>query len=91
MHVTNRRIFPAVEAGVVLLDAFRRVDSSAFAWREPPYEYEYVKLPIDILSGSARLREALESGVDPRSLAAEWRPDVADFMRVRERFLAYPS
>lgn len=91
MHVTDRRIFPAVEAGVVLLDAFRRADASAFAWREPPYEYEYVKRPIDILSGSPRLREALDSEVDPRSLAAEWRPGVAEFMQVRERFLAYPS
>lgn len=91
MHVTDRRLFPAVEAGVVLIDAFRRADSSAFAWREPPYEYEYVKRPIDILSGSPRLREALESGVDPRALAAEWRPAVAEFLTVRERFLIYPS
>ncbi len=89
MHVTNRRAFPAVEAGVVVLDAFRRADPSQFAWREPPYEYEYVKPPIDILSGSSRLREALESGVSAHALAAEWKTDVAAFAAVRERFLLY--
>lgn len=91
MHVTNRRLFPAVEAGVVLIDAFRRADPSAFAWREPPYEYEYVKPPIDILSGSPRLRVALEAGVDPRALAAEWRGDVDAFLPLRKRYLLYPS
>lgn len=91
MHVTNRRSFPAVEAGVVLIDAFRRADPSAFAWREPPYEYEYVKKPIDILAGSSRLREALEAGVNARALAAEWQPAVAEFLKVRDRFLIYPS
>ncbi len=91
MHVTDRQTFPAVEAAVVLLDAFRRADQSAFAWREPPYEYEYEKLPIDILYGSGRLRQALASGVDARDLAAEWRPHVAEFMKIRERFLLYPT
>lgn len=89
MHVTDRSAFRAVEAGVVLLDAFRRADPAQFAWREPPYEYEYVKPPIDILSGSSRLREALESGVSVPALAAEWQADVAAFSPIRERFLLY--
>lgn len=89
MHVTDRRAFRAVESGVVLLDAFRRADPSVFAWREPPYEYEFVKPPIDILSGSARLREALEAGVGVPALAAEWRRDVEAFLPIRERFLIY--
>jgi len=89
MHVTDRSAFRAVEAGVVLLDAFRRADPAQFAWREPPYEYEYVKPPIDILSGSSRLREALESGVSVPALAAEWQADAAAFSPIRERFLLY--
>lgn len=89
MHVTDRRQLRAVEAGVVLIDAFRRADPAAFAWRDPPYEYEYVKPPIDILFGSDRLRLALESGVSPADLAAEWCAPVAAFMAVRERFLLY--
>ena len=89
IHVTDRRVFPAVETGVVVLDQFRRAGIADFAWREPPYEYEYEKLPIDILSGSSRLRLALEAGVSPHALAEEWRADVAPFLSVRERFLLY--
>lgn len=91
MHVTNRRIFPAVEAGVVLIEAFRNADPSAFAWRQPPYEYEYVIPPIDILSGSAGMREALEHGVSAREIAAEWQSGVEAFLPLRAMFLMYPS
>lgn len=89
MHITDRRKLAAVEAGVILIDEFRRANPAVFAWREPPYEYEYVKPPIDILFGSDRLRLALEAGVAPRDLAAEWREPVAAFMKLREQFLLY--
>ena len=39
-----------------------------FAWRQPPYEYEQEKLPIDILAGSDALRSQIEAGTDPASL-----------------------
>ena len=28
-------------------------------WRDPPYEYEYDKMPIDCLAGSSELREQI--------------------------------
>ena len=89
MHVTNRETFPAVEAGVALLKAFRDAGPARFAWRSPPYEYEAEKLPIDILAGSSELRERIERGVPAREIADAWKPAVADFARVRDRFLLY--
>ena len=32
------------------LAAFRAADPERFRWRDPPYEYEHEKLPIDILA-----------------------------------------
>ena len=47
---------PAVSSpcstGVALIAMFRRLDPARFAWRQPPYEYEHDKMPIDILAGS---------------------------------------
>ena len=41
-----------------------------FSWKKPPpYEYEKRKLPIDILSGSGRLRKWIESS---RTTVREW-------------------
>lgn len=89
IHVTDRSVFRPVETGVAVIDAFRRAGPQAFRWRDPPYEYEYVKPPIDILSGSAALRLGLEAGRSARDLAAEWQPAVHAFAQVRRRFLLY--
>jgi uncharacterized protein YbbC (DUF1343 family) len=89
IHVTNRATFRPVESGVALIEAFRRAGPAEFQWREPPYEYEYVKPPIDMLYGSAALREGLERGESAATLAAGWTADLAPFMEVRERYLLY--
>jgi uncharacterized protein YbbC (DUF1343 family) len=87
--VLDRVRFRAVETGVALLAAFRASDPDRFAWRDPPYEYEHTKLPIDILAGSASLREQIEAGHTAREIAQSWEPAVAGFARLRERFLLY--
>lgn len=89
IHVVDRQTFRPVETGLVLVDACRRAGPAAFAWREPPYEYEAVRPPFDILCGSAREREGLEADIDARALAASWIPEVEAFLPIRERFLLY--
>ena len=89
IHVRDRRTFRPVESAVALLEAFRAADPDRFGWRQPPYEYEHDRLPIDVLAGSPQLREQLERGVAAREIARSWLPAVAEFARVRERFLLY--
>jgi uncharacterized protein YbbC (DUF1343 family) len=89
IHITDRRAFRPVATGVALMDAFRRADPSAFAWREPPYEYEYTLAPIDILYGHAALREGLERGDSWREIAGAWPNEMKDFLALRESVLLY--
>ncbi len=88
-HVLDRTRFSAVETGVGLLCAFRAAGLDRFRWRDPPYEYEQEKLPFDILAGSSELREQIERGTPPRSIARSWEGSVEEFNGVRERFLIY--
>jgi uncharacterized protein YbbC (DUF1343 family) len=88
LHVTDRQAFRPLRAAVELIDEFHRQEPSRFAWREPPYEYEHDKMPIDILYGSDALRQALSAdGVD--ALIDSWAADEERFRRARERFLLY--
>ncbi len=89
IHVVDRRRFRPVRTAVELLAEFRLQDPARFAWREPPYEYEHDKQPIDILYGSARLRAVLGEGGDASAIAAAWTPDEDAFRRTRERYLLY--
>jgi uncharacterized protein YbbC (DUF1343 family) len=89
IHVTDRAAFRPVAAGVAVIEAFRRASPEQFEWRAPPYEYEYVKPPIDILYGSAKMREGLESGTSAAELARSWEADVGHFLPIRENVLLY--
>ena len=89
LHVLDRRSFRPVRTSVELLAEFRRQDPARFGWREPPYEYEHDKQPIDILYGSARLRMVVEADGDIAALVATWTADEDAFQRTREKFLLY--
>ena len=89
LHVTDRKKFPAFLAYALIIHHARRQAPSRFAWRDPPYEYEQVKRPIDILFGTDAVRHALEGGLSPRKLAAGWKKEIAAFRKRRARYLLY--
>ena len=89
IHVRDRRTFQPVATAVALIEAFRVCDPSQFAWKNPPYEYEHDRLPIDVLAGSSALREQVEAGMSAADIARSWEAPVAEFRKVRERFLLY--
>jgi uncharacterized protein YbbC (DUF1343 family) len=89
IHVVDRRQFRPVLTAVLVLDAFRRAGREHFAWREPPYEYEHEKPPIDILAGNAQLREQIEAEMSADEIARGWETGVAAFDTIRRRFLLY--
>ena len=89
LHVTERRAFRPVRTAVALIAACRDALGDRFRWREPPYEYETEKMPIDILAGSDTLRRDIEQGRPLEAMAADWNDAVASFAPIRERYLLY--
>jgi uncharacterized protein YbbC (DUF1343 family) len=89
IHVTDRAAFRPVRVGVELIAEFRRENPARFAWRDPPYEYEHEKPPIDMLYGSDQLRRAIDAGEDPAAIAAGWPRDEDAFEALRRRYLLY--
>jgi uncharacterized protein YbbC (DUF1343 family) len=89
IHLLDRTTFRPVETGVALLAECRDADPSRFAWRQPPYEYEQDRVPIDILAGSQRLRQQIDRGTPATEIAQSWAPDVAEFDKIRKGFLLY--
>jgi len=89
LHVTDRSAFQPVRTAVELIDGFKRQNPSAFAWRQPPYEYEHDKWPIDILYGSDELRTTIDRGGDLSPLIASWKAAEEAFRKTREKYLIY--
>jgi uncharacterized protein YbbC (DUF1343 family) len=51
LHVLDRAAFRPFQTGVEIIRAIRKLCPESFAWKQPPYEYEREKLPIEILLG----------------------------------------
>ncbi len=89
IHVLDRGRFAPLRTAVELIDEFRRENPDRFEWREPPYEYEHDKEPIDILYGSDALRRTIDADGSVRALVDGWREDEQDFRRQRAKYLLY--
>jgi uncharacterized protein YbbC (DUF1343 family) len=89
VHIRDRERFPAFLTYLLLIHHARKQNPRRFAWREPPYEYEYVKPPIDILCGTNSIRETIDAGRSPRRLARGWPRQLQAFRDRRERYLLY--
>jgi len=89
IHVMSRWGFEPVKAGVAVMRESYALGPNHFKWRDPPYEYEHDKMPIDILAGSPTLRKQIEQLVPVEDIAASWHQGVKDFEDARTPYLLY--
>ena len=89
IHVTDRQKFRPFKTGVAVLKAIHNTYPRDFKWNEPPYEYDEVNLPIDILSGSDQLRKDIETWKDLDEMETWWQEDARAFDKIRKTFLHY--
>ena len=85
----SRWDFEPVKVGAALLRECYGLAPDQFQWRDPPYEYEHEKMPIDILAGSTQLREQVEAQVPIDEIADSWREGMRRFEALREPYLLY--
>jgi len=89
IHVLDERLYRPYFASIALVSALLRDGGDRFRWRDPPYEYEYERRPIDLILGDVAVRKALERGEDPRGIREGWRDDEAAFEEQRTPCLLY--
>jgi len=53
IHVIDRERFQPFKTGIEIIRAIRSLYPDHFEWKQPPYEYEREKLPIEILLGGS--------------------------------------
>lgn len=89
IHVLQRELYEPFLAGLLILTEIFKRYPNQFQWKSPPYEYEYEKMPFDILVGNGWLRREIESGASVNRLKEKWQDELAEFLRVRQQFLLY--
>jgi uncharacterized protein YbbC (DUF1343 family) len=89
IHVTDREKFRPFKTGVAVLKAIHNTWPRDFKWNQPPYEYEEVNLPIDVLAGNNRLRKDIEFWKDLDEMESWWEEEAKEFEKVRKKYLLY--
>ena len=89
IHVLDRQTFEPVITGVAIVKTAFDMYGGQFRWKDPPYEYEYDRNPFDIISGTSKLREAIERGDSLDEIQRSWQLPLSEFMELRARFLLY--
>jgi uncharacterized protein YbbC (DUF1343 family) len=51
LHVVDRNSFLPFATGVEIIKRIRKLCGDQFQWKQPPYEYEWKRMPIEILIG----------------------------------------
>ncbi len=88
LHVTDPARFQSFRTGLTLIQTVRR-QCSEFRWKNPPYEYETKKKPIDILCGTDKIRKAIDTGPSLFPLEKSWRPALTTFLRTIQSDILY--
>jgi uncharacterized protein YbbC (DUF1343 family) len=89
IHVTDRATFEPVTAGIALVKTAFDMYPDGFRWKDPPYEYEYDRNPFDIISGTSKMREAIEGGDSLGEIESSWHAPLEEFKGTRQGFLLY--
>jgi len=89
LHVTDAAAFLPYRTSLALLQAVMTLYPDQFACKPPPYEYEYDRLPLDLILGDGALRRGLEEGRPLPELEAAWQPGLREFDDLRRRYFLY--
>ena len=89
LHVVDLKKFSPYRFTLALLKAVIRLYPEDFSWLAPPYEYEYEKLPIDILTGDAAVRQTLENHGNLDFLQESWADGLEGFYDWRSDVIIY--
>ncbi|MCP4117855.1 MAG: DUF1343 domain-containing protein [Desulfobacteraceae bacterium] len=89
IHVTSPATYRSYGTSMMLLQQIMQLHPDGFQWKEPPYEYEYQRRPMDLILGNERLADQLleMDGID--ALEDSWKGPANEFKEMSREFQLY--
>jgi uncharacterized protein YbbC (DUF1343 family) len=72
-----------------LLQAVIFYHRDRFKWKLPPYEYEFERIPIDLITGDKDIRRQIENFDNIDEMAASWEDGIDKFVKASRQFYLY--
>jgi len=90
IHITDHEKFRPWRLGQFFLKKFKEELGEDFQWNKNPYEYEFDKISIDLINGTDKIRNWVESNEGPRELFLLEGQDLKTYVKLRSQILIYP-
>ncbi len=88
LHVTDTSKFKPYRTSLALLKAI--IENYAdFALKKTPYEYEFERLPLDLILGDRLIFQQIQQGAHINDLEKLWQPKLDEFCELRTKYLLY--
>jgi uncharacterized protein YbbC (DUF1343 family) len=89
LHISDLDLCKPFLTGIAILQVIRKLYPGHLEWKAPPYEYEYEKLPIDILCGTDRIRQQIDQQIPLGEIEEGWRADLENFLKIGRNYFHY--
>lgn len=89
IHITDPYKYKPYITSLKLLEAVIFCHNNAFEWNPPPYEYEFKRLPIDLILGNKKIRKDIETLGDMDKIENSWKDSLNEFIEISQRFYLY--
>jgi uncharacterized protein YbbC (DUF1343 family) len=89
IHVTDPSRYSSYALSLGLYQAVYRLYADQFSYKQPPYEYEFKRLPMDLILGDGQIRSQIESGRPISQIAAKWANGLSDYEKMIRKVRLY--
>lgn len=89
IHVVDPNRYKPYETSLRLLQAVIASHGDSLQWKTPPYEYEFEKLPIDMIIGDPSVRRRLQNLENLNDIIVSWNDALAQFRSMSKVYYLY--
>jgi uncharacterized protein YbbC (DUF1343 family) len=90
VQVQDRLAFRSFAVYYELIRLVKQFHPDHFSWREPPYEFEFDRLPIDMICGADLIRQAIDKNMPFAAIQDGSERELSAYGESVRPFLLYP-
>jgi len=89
IHVTDPRVYSPYALSLGFYQAAFHTYPDHFAYKQAPYEYEYQRLPMDLILGDRQIRLQIEAGKPLTDIISSWQVPLSAYTNMIKTIYTY--
>lgn len=89
LHITDPYQYRPYRTSLQLIRSVLITHKSLFSWKQPPYEYEYERMPVDLILGDKTIRMRIEQADSIDTIETSWQTGLNHFINTSRQFHLY--